>query len=263
MTKGVRFESAFMAIAQNSSSNSKPSELPSMVGAKDLPSLTDIPGVESAFSDPLTPIRYLGLCIGAGVHLIRSLVLRGRYLAELYLSDKDPIARKVALATLQQIAASYPASFAPELRASIQTGTLFNSIPQDVTQIDPSSIITLARVNLVIASPDCQPFSAAGNQQVFSDLRSSSFHHCLRVIKAIHTLTSQPITYVIENVPGAGRYRSIIDAVGLPLKVSAHLLGSVARRETLLWTNAHPREFLQSYMTASLISPPTFGDFLI
>ena len=55
----MRFESAFMAIAQNSSADSKPPELPSMVEAKDLPSLTDIPGVESAFSDPLTPIRYL------------------------------------------------------------------------------------------------------------------------------------------------------------------------------------------------------------
>ena len=218
-----------MPIAHNNSANSKPPELPSMVEAKDPPSLTDIPGVESAFSDPLTPIRYLGLCSGASVHLIRSLVLRGRYLAELYLYDKDSIARKVALATLQQIAASHPASFAPELRASILSGNLFNSIPQNVTQIDPSNIITLAGVNLVIATPDCQPFSAAGNQQGFSDPRSSSFHHCLRVIKAIHSLTSQPITYVIENVPGVGRYRSIIDALGLPLKVNAHLLGSAAR----------------------------------
>ena len=39
-------------------------------------------------------------------------------------------------------------------------------------------------------------------------------------------------------------YPLIIDALGLPLKVIAHLLGSAARRETLLWTNAHPREFL-------------------
>ena len=108
VTKGVRFESAFMAIAQNIPSDSKPPELPSMVEAKDLPLLTDIPGVESAFSDSLTPIRYLGLCSGASVHLIKSLVLRGRYLAELYLCDKDPIARNVALATLEQIAASYP-----------------------------------------------------------------------------------------------------------------------------------------------------------
>ena len=96
----------------------------------------------------------------------------------------------------------------------------------------------------------------------FDDVRSSSFLHCLRIIKVIHDLTSQPITYVLENVPRAGRYRSIVDALGLPLKVSAHLLGSASPRETLLWTNAHPREHLQSHMTASLVTPTTIGDFL-
>ena len=41
------------------------------------------------------------------------------------------------------------------------------------------------------------------------------------------------------------------------------MLGSAARRETLLWTNAHPREFLQSHLTASLVTPPSVGDLLI
>ncbi len=82
------------------------------------------------------------------------------------------------------------------------------------------------------------------------------------MIRSIHDLTQQPLTYVVENVPGAGSYKSIINALGLPLKVSAHLLGSAARRETLIWTNSHPREFLQSHMTASMIPPTTVGDFL-
>ncbi len=145
----------------------------------------------------------------------------------------------------------------------IQFGRLFDQIPQDVTQVDAASIIELAGVNLVVASPDCQPFSSAGNQQGFRDLRSSSFSHCRRVIGSIHYLTHQPLTYVVENVPGAGRFKSIINALGLPLKVSAHLMGSAARRETLIWTNAHPREFLQSHLTASLVPPTTVGDFLI
>ena len=49
----------------------------------------------------------------------------------------------------------------------------------------------------------------------------------------------------------------------MPLKVNARLLGSTARRETLLWTNAHPREFLQSHLTTSLVTPLAVGDFLI
>ena len=115
---------------------------------------------------------------------------------------------------------------------------------------------------MVVASPDCQPFGTAGNQQGFQDLRSSSFSHCLRVIRSIHDLTLQPLTYVVENVPGAGRYKSIIDALGLPLKVSAHTLGSAARRETLIWTNSHPRAFLQSHLTAAQVMPTTVGAFL-
>jgi hypothetical protein len=169
----------------------------------------------------------------------------------------------VALSTLQQLVSLFPASFSDSVRSCIVSGTLFDLIPQDVTLIDNPAIITLAGVNLILASPDCQPFSFAGNQNGFSDSRSASFRHCLRIIRSIYDLTLQPVTYVVENVPGAGRYRSIIDALGLPLKISAHLLGSVARRETLIWTNAHTREFLLSHLTASLVPPPTVGEFLI
>ena len=97
------------------------------------------------------------------MHIIRSLVSRGRFFAELYLCDKDPTARKVALSTLQQLVNGNPDSFASSLRPIIQSGRLFDQIPQDVTQIDAPSIIELAGVNLILASPDCQPFSSAGN----------------------------------------------------------------------------------------------------
>ena len=78
----------------------------------------------------------------------------------------------------------------------------------------------------------------AGNQLGFKDPRSTSFYHFLRIIKAMHNLTRMPLAYVVENVPGAARYRNIIDALGLPLKVQAQHLGSAARKDTVLWTNA-------------------------
>ena len=131
------------------------------------------------------------------MHIIRTLVSRGRFFAKLYLCDKDSTARKVALATLQQLVHGNPDSFAPSLRGLIVEVTLFEQIPQDVTLLDAASIITLVGVNLVIASPDCQPFSTAGNQLGFQDLRSSSFSHCLRAIRSIHDLTLQPLTYVV------------------------------------------------------------------
>ena len=77
----------------------------------------------------------------------------------------------------------------------------------------------LAFVNRVVASSDCQPFSMAGNQLGFKDAKSTSFYHCLRVIKELHHLTRMPLAYVLENILGAARYSNIINALGLPLKV--------------------------------------------
>ena len=76
-------------------------------------------------------------------------------MAEIYVFDKDPVARKVALASLQKMVFDHPDSFSKPLRADILSGRLYDFIPQDVTQIDQSHIVMLASVNLVVASPDC------------------------------------------------------------------------------------------------------------
>ena len=107
-------------------------------------------------------------------------------MAEIYLCDKDPVARKVALTSLQNMVFDHPDSFCKPLRVDILAGRLYDPIPQDVTQIDKSHILRLAYVNLVVASPDCQPFSMAGNQLGFKNARSTSFYHCLRIIKELH-----------------------------------------------------------------------------
>ena len=88
-------------------------------------------------------------------------------MAEIYLCDKDPVARKVALANLQRMVFDHPDSFSKPLRADILAGRILDLIPQDVSQIDQSHIVQLASVNFVVASPDCQPFSLAGNQLGF------------------------------------------------------------------------------------------------
>ena len=167
------------------------------------------------------------------MQIVRSFVERGKVIAEVYLCDKDPVARKVALASMQKMVSDHPDSFSKPLRADILAGRLYDPIPQDVTQIDQSHILRLASVNLVVASPDCQPFSMAGNQLGFKDPRATSFYHYLRIIRALHDLTPMPLAYVVENVLGAARYRSIIGALGLPPKVQAHHLGSATRRDTL------------------------------
>ena len=200
----------------------------------DLPAVKDIIVDPIVFTDPTVPIHYLGLCSGASQQIIRSFVERGKVMAKIYLCDRDPIARKVALASLQKMVFDHPDNFNKPLRADILSGRLYDFIPQDVAQIDKSHIVLLASVNLVVASPDCQPFSMAGNQLGFKDARSTSFDHCPRVIKELHHLTRMPLADVVENVLGAARYSSSINALGLPLKVQAHHLGSAARRDTLL-----------------------------
>ena len=90
-----------MALAKDSTPTVSETDLPQLAEAVELPSIVNIQSYEFYFSDPSNAIRYLGLYCGASMHIVRSLVFRGRFFAELYLCDKDPTARKVALTTLQ------------------------------------------------------------------------------------------------------------------------------------------------------------------
>jgi hypothetical protein len=216
--KPVHYE-AFMASHEVNAEVPSHPALPSLAESAELPSLVDIPGCGGDFSDPSTGVRYLGLCSGASIQILKSLVDRGRFIAEIYLCDKDSLARKMALDSLQQLATANPNNFSPYLREDISSGRIYELIPQDVTLLDSGEIIKLSGVNLVVASPDCQPFSSAGNQLGFKDERSSSFYHCLRIIQGIYDLTRQPLTFFVENVPGAGRFKSILKALGLPGRI--------------------------------------------
>ena len=146
---------AFMAVHHASKEASEAPTLPVLLESRDLPSLIDIPSCGDDFSDPSTAIRYLGLCSGASTQILRSLVHQGRFIAEIYLCDRDPLARRMALAALQQLVVDYPSNFSSYLREDINSGQIFEHIPQDVTLVDSSSVITLSGVNLVIANPDC------------------------------------------------------------------------------------------------------------
>ena len=78
--------------------------IPKLAESSDIPVIKDIPADPSAFMDPSVPIiRYLGLCNGASLQIVRSFIERGKVLAEIYLCDKDPVARKVALAIMQKM----------------------------------------------------------------------------------------------------------------------------------------------------------------
>jgi hypothetical protein len=93
---------AFLAVHHASKEALEAPSLPVLLESRDSPSLIDIPSCGDDFSDPSTAIRYLGLCSGASTQILRSLVHQGRFIAEIYLCDRDPLARRMALAALQQ-----------------------------------------------------------------------------------------------------------------------------------------------------------------
>ena len=128
----------------------------------------------------------------------------------------------MAQSQLIRIADQYDDRFSPLLKADIYEGLIFGKIPQDITRFKEEDYITLSDVNLVVATPDCQPFSMAGPQQGFLDPRSSSFVECLSIIFRLSEEGERPLNYLIENVPGATTFASILEALDVPLRVQAH-----------------------------------------
>ena len=71
---------AFMALGPVTP---KETDLPDLQLAEsfDLPVIKDIPAYSTVFMDPSVPIRYLGLCSGASMQIVRSFVERGKVIA--------------------------------------------------------------------------------------------------------------------------------------------------------------------------------------
>ena len=103
-------------------------------------------------------------------------------------------------------------------------------------------------MDLVVATPPCQPFSRAGTGAGWKSIRSQAFIACINLIRELYDDQVGNLTYVIENVPGARRFTAITDALGAPTIVNATELGSSARRETTLWTNGGtPKDLETTY----------------
>ena len=206
-----------------------------------------IQGDPSVFMDPQEPIRYLGLCCGASLQIIEEFAAYGRRFDQIYLSDKDDVARSAAQLELVRIADQYDDSFSPLLKADIYEGLVFGRIPQDVTTFSSDDFITLEDVNMVVATPDCHPFSTAGPRRGFADPRSTSFISCVNIIHRLSRGGLKPLNYLMESVPGATTFSAILEALDVPLRVQAHHLGSAARRDTVLWSNCRSMVHMRSH----------------
>ena len=203
------------------------------------------------------PIHYLGLCSGATFAIISALADTGRTLGRISLCEQDPSVRMVAARELLRLHRRYPQAI--PLSAIDQS---HDSLPQDVTQITAEHIGLLPPVDLIVATPDCQPFSTAGERKGFDDPRAASMMACTEVINTVYQNQRTYANWIIENVPGAAHFPEILHALGRPIMAKAHHLGSTSRRDTLLWTNLRDIDFLKQHYATYVRPPLTVGSML-
>ena len=109
----------------------------------------------------------------------------------------------------------------------------FMSLPQDVLKLGPSDFDNMPPVDLIMATPPCMPFSVAGGKG-WSSRMAQPFIACVNLIRDMYERQEGQLTYVFENVPTTTRITTIVEALGLPIKVEAVMLGSTNKRTTTL-----------------------------
>jgi len=137
--------------------------------ANPLTIINTLPANPFALTTPAHPLHYLGLCSGATFSVFEALACAGLTLQQITLVEQDPLVRVVASAELQWIHHLHP----QHIPMTAINGT-FSSLPQDVTAITSHHLQHTLPVDLVVATPDCQPFSIAGTRHGFNDPRAAS-----------------------------------------------------------------------------------------
>ena len=164
--------------------------------------------------------------------------------------------RRVARARLTYLADKFP----QQLPYHAVNGC-FVRLPYDVRKITPRMLNALPRVNLAISGSPCQGFSVAGEQRGWEDNRSLVFPVVIRMMAHLHR--RGPLTYILENVPGALLFSELVNSLGQPLQVDAAQLGGASRRETLIWTNVDSHQNLTRSYNNSKLPPISVKELLI
>jgi len=99
------------------------------------------------------------------------------------------------------------------------------------------SILTLSKIDLLIAGSPCQGFSFAGKQLNFEDHRSKLFFEFVRILKDIRK-TNPDIKFLLENVKMKKESQDAISNIlGVePIEINSSFV-SAQLRKRLYWTN--------------------------
>eukprot|EP00873_Tetraselmis_striata_P003478 jgi/Tetstr1/423742/TSEL_014374.t1 len=139
----------------------------------------------------------------------------------------------------------------------------YGRINPDVQSITDDELASLGHVDLVIASPPCAPFSAANpHRLMLADPRAGGLYGSIDVVKRLASMQSGGVNFILENVPGAARCHEIVEAMGTPILVRAHELGSTARRDTVAWSNIRDIDFFRAHSQQAQRAPLSVGELL-
>ena len=220
------------------------------------PDLSKLPHFSIHKSTPLTVIE---LCGGIGTGL-EALLRAGHTIGSYTWADINPDGHTVMQDTITKLQQEYGDRFP----ASASEGW-DSRLPFDINMITHTMLQEAfpQGAHVVIAGPPCQPYSVAGKGKGLKDGRSSALLSVARIITHLSKHNSQGVGYIVENVPGVRNYPEVLATLGKPLKADAPPCGSVAKRETLFWTNMAETETLQDKFNLLLQnSPPSLYKFL-
>eukprot|EP00873_Tetraselmis_striata_P014049 jgi/Tetstr1/434313/TSEL_023419.t1 len=220
-----------------------------------LPSLHHVKADQELLSSRARPLHYLGLCSGGLFAVLRGLCEEGHTFSLITLVENDQRVSETAMHELWKLQAEFPNSLS---KRAVKSAAF--RVDCDITELTEDSFNHLPPMDIVVASPPCQPFSAAGKGLGMHDPRAQPFYASCQVIKDLHR--RQPYrSWIIGNVAGAAWFPRLSEALGEPML--AHELGSSARRDTLIWTNAQSIECLRSHYHASMQRPREVGELLV
>ena len=199
-----------------------------------------------------TPLTVIELCGGIGTGL--EAVLKAGYSVGSYTwADINPDGHTVLSHTIPKLQQEYGSRFPASATEGWDT-----RLPFDINLITPE-LLNEAFPNgahLAIAGPPCQPYSVAGKKRGMQDRRGSALLSVARTIHHLATSHSRGVGFIVENVPGVKNFPEVLETLGPPVLTDAPPCGSVAKRETLFWTNLTDITNLQQKFDMIQTKPP-------
>ena len=204
------------------------------------------------------PITLVELAGGGTTAFLAASLAAGLKIKHYLYNDVDKQARTCAAHRVKELAAKYPNLLPASALAGWDT-----TLPADIMKIKKEDWTAIKKGPVVLAAgPPCQGFSPAGRRLNWEDPRSTVMARVLEHIQTVSTTRPNgTVGWVVENVPAAAALPEM-KAAGSAVIARAHELGSVARRDTALWSNMTTPTHLKAVLKTRSRTAPTLSHTL-